>query len=54
MTVKELIWIGSSKKDLINLPDEVRRVMGYGLYLAQCGEMSDEAKALKGFGEAVP
>jgi len=38
MILKRLIWIGSSKKDLSDLPDEVISVMGYGLYLAQMGQ----------------
>ncbi|MFZ5954408.1 MAG: type II toxin-antitoxin system RelE/ParE family toxin [Candidatus Dependentiae bacterium] len=52
MKHKELIWIGSSKKDLQDLPDEVIDSMGYGLYLAQKGQMPEHAKVLKGFGSA--
>ena len=52
MKEKQLIWIGSSKKDLENLPDEVINTMGYGLYLAQKGEQHENAKVLKGFGSA--
>ena len=52
MKIKELFWIGQSKKDLTKLPEEVVDYFGYELYLAQCGEMPDSAKALKGFGGA--
>ncbi len=52
MKHKQLIWIGSSKKDLKDLPDEVIDTMGYGLYLAQKGEQHENAKVLKGFGSA--
>lgn len=52
MNYKELIWIGSSKKDLQALPNEVIDVMGYGLYLAQKGELPENAKILKGFSGA--
>ncbi|HEV2917065.1 MAG TPA: type II toxin-antitoxin system RelE/ParE family toxin [Candidatus Babeliales bacterium] len=52
MALKELIWVGSSYKDLMDLPVDIRHVMGYGLYLAQCGEMHESAKVLKGFGGA--
>ena len=34
MKLKELIWIGSSKKDLMGFPEDVTSAMGYSLYLA--------------------
>ena len=49
---KPLEWIGSSKKDLKALPDEVRDVFGYALFLAQTGGKHDQAKPLRGFGSA--
>ena len=49
---KPLEWIGSSKKDLKALPDEVMDVFGYGLFLAQTGGKHDQAKPLHGFGSA--
>lgn len=52
MALKELVWIGQSKKSLIDLPEEVRQVIGYSLYIAQNGSMPDNAKVLKGFGGA--
>ncbi|TYQ26087.1 addiction module toxin RelE [Pseudanabaena sp. UWO310] len=42
-------WIGSSLDDLKNFPDEVQQVVGYALYLAQCGDKHPSAKPLKGF-----
>lgn len=50
--MKELIWMGSSRKDLREFPDEVKEVMGYALYLAQDGAKHPAAKPLKGFGGA--
>lgn len=50
--MKPLHWIGSSKKDIANMPDEVQSTFGYALYLAQIGGKHDQAKALKGFGSA--
>lgn len=50
--MKELFWIGSSKKDLLKLPEEIVDSFGYGLYLAQQGERSEDSKVLKGFGSA--
>jgi len=49
---RPLEWIGSSKKDLIALPDEVVHVFGYALYLAQTGGKHIRAKPLQGFGSA--
>ncbi len=47
---KPLAWIGSSKKDLMALPAEVRRFFGHALDFAQRGEQHGAAKILKGFG----
>ena len=49
---KTLIWIGSSKRDLIALPLDVRRFFGHALDFAQHGDQHDAAKPLKGFGGA--
>ena len=49
---KPLIWIGSSKKDLMALPIDVRRFFGRALDFAQRGEQHDAVKPLKGFGGA--
>jgi phage-related protein len=50
--LKPLNWVGSSKKDLLEMPDEVLDVFGYALYLAQNGHKHRQAKPLKGFGSA--
>ncbi len=49
---KPLEWIGSSYKDLMALPPDVRRFFGFALSLAQAGDLHDSAKVLKGFGGA--
>lgn len=49
---KPLEWIGSSHKDLMAMPVEVRRSFGFALSLAQAGDKHDAAKVLKGFGSA--
>ena len=49
---KPLIWLGSSKKDLLSLPKDVQRFFGFALDFAQHGEKHDDAKVLKGFGGA--
>jgi phage-related protein len=48
-SARELIWVGSSLKDLRRFPEEVRQIMGFALYLAQTGGMHPAAKPLKGF-----
>lgn len=49
---KLLIWIGSSKKDLMALPADVRRFFGHALDFSQRGDQHDTAKVMKGFGGA--
>ena len=49
---KPLIWMGSAKKDLRELPGDVIDVFGYALYLAQCGKRHESTKVLRGFGDA--
>lgn len=49
---KKLMWIGSAKKDLVAMPEDVQDVFGFALHLAQAGEKHDKAKPLKGFGGA--
>ena len=50
--MKPLVWVGSSKKDLQEMPPEVVDTFGYALYLAQSGTKHPQAKPLKGFGSA--
>jgi phage-related protein len=49
---RPLEWIGSSHKDLMALPVDVRRFFGFALSLAQSGDKHDAAKVLQGFGGA--
>ncbi len=49
---KPLVWVGSSKKDLLNLPREIQKAIGYSLNIAQRGMKDDDAKPLLGFGGA--
>ena len=46
---KYILWVGSSKKDLMAMPDEIRSAFGFALYLAQQGKKHQNAKPLKGF-----
>ena len=50
--LKSLQWVGSSKRDLLVMPEDVIDVFGFALHLAQMGKKHDQAKPLKGFGGA--
>ena len=50
--MKPVIWIGSSRRDLREMPQQVRRNIGQALYTAQQGTTDPAAKPLKGFGGA--
>ncbi len=49
---KPVRWVGSSKDDLSEFPEEVRRRVGGALWEAQVGRKASYAKPLKGFGDA--
>jgi phage-related protein len=49
---KKLEWITSSKKDLMEFPANIRKEMGYALYIAQQSGKYRKAKPLRGFGNA--
>jgi len=49
---KPLFFVGSSREGLRSLPESVKDVFGYALFLAQTGEMHVRAKPLRGFGGA--
>ena len=50
VAIRPVVWIGSSRRDLRAMPDQVRRDIGQALYTAQRGETDPAAKPLKGFG----
>jgi len=49
---KPLVWLGSSYRDLMAMPEPVRQFFGYALGFAQQGERHESAKVLRGFGGA--
>jgi len=50
--VKELIWMGDSKKMIREFPNDVKDEMGYALHLAQHGKKHPNAKQFKLSGES--
>ena len=51
-TLKPVIWIGSSHRDVCQFPEAVQSRVGYALYVAQQGGVHRDAKVLRGFGGA--
>lgn len=51
-SLKLLIWVGSSRKDLREFPGPVQDHMGYALYVAQRGGKHRDSKAPGGLGGA--
>ena len=47
---RPLLWVASSKRDLMDMPDKVIEDFGYGLYESQIGFHPSIGKVLKGFG----
>jgi phage-related protein len=47
-----VLWVASSKRDFLEMPDDVVDDFGFGLYQAQKGKHPKMGKVLKGFGGA--
>jgi phage-related protein len=50
---KQLIWVGSAKKDYAAFPHAVQEQFGFELFLAQTGQHPPSAKPMKGIGSSV-
>jgi phage-related protein len=48
--VRKIEWMGSSLKDLIDMPEDVRAEFGHGLFLAETGQRHVNAKP---YGESI-
>lgn len=49
---RQLLYIGSSNKDMLKFPKEIQEAFAFGLWQAQQGKKHIHAKALHGFGGA--
>ena len=49
---KPIKWVGSAKRDLDAMPEDVKVVFGHAIDLAQAGSKHQDAKVLTGFGSA--
>lgn len=50
--LKPLYWVGSARRDLLDMPADVIDTFGYALHLAQEGKKHAQAKPLRRFGGA--
>ena len=49
---KPLKWVGSSKRDLDTMPEDVKDTFGHAIDLAQAGGRYQGTKVMTGFGSA--
>ena len=53
VSLRSLVWMGDSRKNIREFPEKVRVSIGYALQLVQAGETPLEAKAFKGVASGV-
>ena len=51
--LRPVVWMGDSRKNIREFPEQVRASMGYALQLVQAGETPLDAKPFKGVGSGV-
>jgi phage-related protein len=51
--LRSLVWMGDSRKNIREFPEEVQKAVGYALQLVQAGETPLDAKPFKGVGSGV-
>ena len=51
--LRQVIWVGNSKAELVEFPKPIQKDIGDGLFIAQGGSLSPAAKPLKGIGSGV-
>lgn len=51
--MKDIYWIGNTRENLADFPDEVSREMGFALYCEQIKFPHSSIKPLRGFKHAV-
>lgn len=49
---KPLKWVGSAKRDLDAMPEDVKDLFGHAIDVAQAGGKHQDSKVLAGFGSA--
>lgn len=51
--LREVVWLGDSRKCISKFPIEVKRTIGHALYFAQMGDHHPRTKMMKGLGSGV-
>jgi len=51
--IKELRWVGNSRKCILKFPIDVKKTFGHALYVAQMGDRSLHTKMMKGLGAGI-
>lgn len=51
--LRPIVWMGDSRKNIREFPEQVRASVGYALQLVQAGETPIDAKPFKGIGSGV-
>ncbi len=51
--LRSVIWLGNSKRNILEFPKEVQKLIGDELQLIQLGGMPKDAKPFKGVGSGV-
>ncbi|MBU0995172.1 MAG: type II toxin-antitoxin system RelE/ParE family toxin [Proteobacteria bacterium] len=52
-TLRPIVWVGNSRKNILKFPENVRKLIGDELQLIQFGEMPKDAKPFSGVGPGV-
>jgi phage-related protein len=53
VSLRSVVWLGNSRKNIREFPQEVQKAVGYALQLVQAGETPLDAKPFKGVGSGV-
>lgn len=51
--LRPVVWLGNTKKNILEFPEDVRKLIGDELQLIQFGGMPKDAKPFKGVGSGV-
>ena len=51
--LRPVVWLGNSKRNILEFPKEVQKLIGDELQLIQLGGMPKDAKPFKGVGSGV-
>ncbi len=51
--IRDVVWLGDSRKNLKKFPDDVQNTMGFSLMTVQYGETPDTVKPFKYVGSGV-